>query len=76
MNESAVVDHIMKTFPKVETTAAYGYNMFFYNSDRKLSVATLISADYDYDHVSNLNRPGAYRYWGEQTDFSFGIRRK
>ena len=61
MNESAVVDYIMKTFPKVETTTAYGYNMFFYSSDRKLSFATLISSDYDYDHISNLNRPGAYR---------------
>ena len=61
MNELAVVDYIMKTFPKVETTTAYGYNMFFYSSDRKLSFATLISSDYDYDHISNLNRPGVYR---------------
>jgi hypothetical protein len=61
MIESAVVDYIMKTFPNVETTMAYGYKMFFYNSDRKLSFATLISSDYDYDHISNLNRPGVYR---------------
>ena len=61
MNESAVADYIMKTFPKVETTAAYGYNMFFYSSDRKLSFAILISSDYDYDNISDLNRPGAYR---------------
>ena len=61
MNESAVIDYIMKTFPEVETTTAYGYNMFFYKSDRKLSFATLISSDYEYDHISNLNRPGAYR---------------
>jgi hypothetical protein len=27
MNESAVVDSIMKTFPKAETTTAYGYKM-------------------------------------------------
>ena len=61
MNESAVIDYIMKTFPKAETTTAYGYNMFFYGSDRKLSFATMISSDYEYDHISNLNRPGVYR---------------
>ena len=61
MDESAVIDYIMKTFPKVETVTEYGYDMFFYRSDRKLSFATLISSDYDYDHVSNLNRPGVYR---------------
>jgi len=61
MNDSAVIDYIMKTFPKVETTTDYGYNMFFYSSDRKLSFATLISSDYEYDHISNLNRLGVYR---------------
>ena len=61
MNESEVVDYIIKTFPDVETTTAYGYNMFFYRSDRKLSFATLISSDYEYDHFSNLNRPGVFR---------------
>ncbi len=61
MNESAVIDYIMKTFPSVETTTAYGYNMFFYRSDRKLSFATIISSDQEYDHISNLNRPGAFR---------------
>jgi hypothetical protein len=61
MNETEVIEYIMKTFPDVETTQAYGYDMFFYRTDRKLSFATLISEDYDYDHVSNLNRPGVYR---------------
>lgn len=61
MNESAVTDYIMKTFPNVETVIDYGYNMFFYSSDRKLSFATTISSDYDYDHISNLNRPGVFR---------------
>src|SRR4029453_11517742 len=45
----------------VERTDAYGYVMFFYKSDRKLSFATMISSDYDYDHISNLNRPGVFR---------------
>jgi hypothetical protein len=61
MDESAVIDYILKTFPDVETTTDFGYNMFFYRSDRKLSFATLISSDYDYDHISNLNRPGVFR---------------
>ena len=61
MNESEVIEYIMKTFPEVETVKAYGYDMFFFRSDRKLSFATLISTDYDYDHVSNLNRPGVFR---------------
>ncbi len=61
MNESAVVDYIMKTFPEVETTTSFGYNMFFYSSDRKLPFATLISSDYDYDRISNLDRPGVFR---------------
>jgi hypothetical protein len=55
------MDYIMKTFPNVETDIAYGYTMFFYRSDRKLSFVTMISSDYEYDHVSNLNRPGVYR---------------
>ena len=61
MNESAVIEYILKTFPEVEKTNAYGYDMFFYRSDRKLSFATLISSDFDYDHVSNLNCPGVFR---------------
>ena len=61
MNKSALIEYIMKTFPEVEKTYDYGYDMFFYRSDRKLSFATLISADYDYDNISNLNRPGVFR---------------
>ncbi len=61
MNESAMVDYIMKTFPEVETTLSFGYNMFFYSSDRILPFATLISSDYDYDRISNLDRPGVFR---------------
>ena len=61
MNESEITDYIMKTFPDVEMTTAYGYTMFFYRSDRKLSFATFISSDYDYDNISNLSRPGVFR---------------
>lgn len=61
MNKSAVATYIMETYPEAETSQAYGYDMFFYKSDRKLSFATLISADYDYDHISHLDRPGVFR---------------
>lgn len=61
MDESAVMDYIMKTFPDVETLKAYGYDMFFYRTDRVLSFATMISSDYDYDRISNLDRPGVFR---------------
>lgn len=61
MNELEIKEYIIKTFRNVETTAAYGYDMFFYRSDRKLSFVTMISSDYDYDHYSDLNRPGVFR---------------
>src|SRR5512135_1215797 len=61
IDESYVVDYITKTFPEAESTVSFGYTMFFYRSDRMLSFATLISSDYDYDRVSNLDRPGVFR---------------
>lgn len=61
MNESAVADYITKTFPGVETTANFGYTFFFYRSERNLPFATLISSDYEYDRISNLDRPGVFR---------------
>lgn len=61
MDETAITNYIQQTFPDVEMTTAYGYDMFFYKSDRKLSFATLINADYDHDRYSNLDRPGVFR---------------
>ena len=61
MNASEIIYYILNTFPDVETANAYGYDMFFYKSDRKLSFATLISSDQEYDRFSNLNRPGVFR---------------
>jgi len=61
MQASDVAAYIQKTFPDVESTNAYGYDMFFYKSDRMLSFATLISSDYDYDRISHLDRPGVFR---------------
>ncbi len=61
MNDTSVVDYITNTFPEAETTTAFGFTMFFYQSDRILPFATLISADNEYDRISNLDRPGVYR---------------
>lgn len=61
MDGSAVKAYILKTFPEAETTRAYGFDMFFYKSDRQVSFATLIASDYDYGHVSGLSRPGVFR---------------
>ena len=61
MNESSVIDYIMNTFPGVESTTSFGYTLFFYRSDRKLPFATLISSDYDFDRISNPDRPGVFR---------------
>jgi len=61
MNESEVVDYMMKTFPEVETTTSFGYTFFFYRSERQLPFATLIASDNEYDRISNLDRPGVFR---------------
>jgi hypothetical protein len=61
MNELSVIDCIIKSFPGVETTTSFGYTLFFYRSDRKLPFATVISSDYDFDRISNLDRPAVFR---------------
>ena len=61
MDESSVAEYITKTFPGVETTTNFGYTFFFYGSDHTLPFATLISSDYEYDRISNLDRPGVFR---------------
>ena len=61
MDEAAVIHYITDTFAGVETTTAYDYTFFFYSSERKLPFATLANTDNEYDHISNLNRPGIFR---------------
>jgi hypothetical protein len=61
MNESSVEAYITKTFPGVETTTNFGYTFFFYRSDHMLPFATIASSDSEYEHISNLDRPGVYR---------------
>ncbi len=61
MRQEEIAQYIINTFPGVETAENFGYTFFFYGADRMLPFATLISADNDYDRVSNLDRPGVYR---------------
>jgi len=61
MDELSVVDYITRTFPAVETSTAFGYTFFYYSSERVLPFATLISTDQEYDHFSDLDRPGVFR---------------
>ena len=50
MDAAAITQYITDTFANVETADNYGYPF-----------ATLAVADFDYDRVSNLDRPGVYR---------------
>ncbi|MBL8047005.1 MAG: hypothetical protein JNL09_10710, partial [Anaerolineales bacterium] len=61
MDENAIAQYIFTTFADVETSENYGYTFFFYKSERVLPFATLITADNEYDQISQLNRPGVYR---------------
>lgn len=61
MDEAAIARYITETFADVEIENSFGYTFFFYKSDHMLPFATLISADYPYDNVSNLDRPGVFR---------------
>lgn len=69
MDEASITRYIMETFPDVEMIENYGYTMFFYKTDHSVAFATLISADYDYDRYSNLDRPGVFR-------LNLGIRKQ
>ena len=55
MDEAAVTEYITRTFPEVETTTNFGYTFFFYRTDRTLPFATFISADDEYDRISQVD---------------------
>ncbi len=61
MDEITIAKYITDTFEGVETADNFGYKFFFYGPDRMLPFATIATADYPYDHVSNLDRPGVFR---------------
>jgi len=53
MDEAAVAEYITRTFSEVETSTHFGYP-FFYRTDRTLPFATFISADDEYDRISQV----------------------
>jgi hypothetical protein len=69
MNETGIARYICEAFPGVETSENFGYKFFFFGAERMLPFATLANADYEYDSVSNLDRPEVYR-------LNIGVSRK
>ena len=61
MDETSIAQYIADTFAGVETDFNFGYTFFFYGPDHMLPFATIATADYEYDRVSNLDRPGVFR---------------
>lgn len=61
MDETAIANYITDTFAGVETETNFGYLFFFYKSDHMLPFATIASTDNEYEHISNLDRPGVFR---------------
>lgn len=61
MDEASVANYILDTFPGVETENNFGYTFFFFGSDHRLPFATIASTDNEYEHISNLDRPGVFR---------------
>jgi uncharacterized protein DUF6194 len=61
MDQESIAEYILTSFAGVETASAAGYTFFFYGADRMLPFATLATADNEFDHVSELDRPGVYR---------------
>lgn len=60
MNETAISQFILDTFPGVYTASDSGNTFFMYDPEGKFPFATLVTND-AYDSVSNLSRPGAFR---------------
>lgn len=61
MNEAEITRYIVETFTGVETDTSTPDTFFFYDTERRLPFATLVTRDNAYDSVSNLNRPGVFR---------------
>lgn len=65
MDEAAITQYILDTFPDVHPVSAWGDTFFYYNPDRTqpdtVYFATLKTQDDEYDRASNLNRPSVFR---------------
>ncbi|MCE6997832.1 DUF6194 family protein [Saccharothrix sp. S26] len=66
MNADEMKEHISSTFAGVRVMEAYGDTFFLYDPDgdlppeRQMPFATIVNSD-NYERVSDLDQPGAYR---------------
>lgn len=61
MDEAAISDYITSAFEGVTLTVAEGDYFFIFDPEQKFPFATIVTRDNDYDHISELNRPGIFR---------------
>lgn len=60
MTEASIHEYISAAFPDVEAVVSDENTFFFYDPDRMMPMATLVTND-SYDTVSDLDRPGVFR---------------
>lgn len=61
LDEQGITEYILHTFDGVESTQNFGYTFFFYGTERMLPFATIASTGNEYEHISQLDRPGVFR---------------
>ena len=61
MDENALAQYIVETFPNVESSDNFGYKFFFFGDDHRLPFATIAASDNEYESISQLDRPGVFR---------------
>lgn len=61
LDEQSITEYILHTFDGVESMQNFGYTFFFYGTERMLPFATIASTGNEYEHISQLDRPGVFR---------------
>lgn len=61
MNTDSIKDKITTDLKGSYVTEAGGDLFFLYGGDDRFPFATLVTADNDFDHISQLNREGVFR---------------
>jgi hypothetical protein len=61
MSVAAITRYLVETFDDVQLDDATGDVFYFHGTDRMRPFATIVTRDNDFDHVSQLDRPGVYR---------------
>jgi hypothetical protein len=61
IDEAFITSYIASTFANVEMDVNLGYTFFFYKDDHMHAFATIASTGNEYEKISALDRPGAYR---------------